>query len=118
MNMLCDTMKPETKGKIFVGMVISVLAFGLATGTGIFIGANPLSTIGVLNLTHQGQFPSLNSTTNKVGTTNNVNTNTTTTPTQQTTKTTTTPTSNNGSSSNTPPKTNTSGSGNQANSTG
>ena len=110
-------MKEDTKGKIFVGMVISVLAFGLATGTGIFIGANPLSTIGVLNLTHQGQFPSINSTPNTAGTINNLNTNTTT-PTQQTQKT-TTPTNNNGSSSNTPPKNNqTSGSGNQVNSTG
>jgi len=110
-------MKENTKGKIFVGMVISVLAFGLATGTGIFIGANPLSTIGVLNLTHQGQFPSINSTPNTAGTINNLNTNTTT-PTQQTQKT-TTPTNNNGSSSNTPPKNNqTSGSGNQVNSTG
>ena len=112
-------MKENTKGKIFVGMVISVLAFGLATGTGIFIGANPLSTIGVLNLTHQGQFPSINSTPNTVGTINNLNTNTTTTPTQQSTQKTTTPTNNNGSSSNTPPKNNqTSGSGNQVNSTG
>ena len=110
-------MKEDTKGKIFVGMVISVLAFGLATGTGIFIGANPLSTIGVLNLTHQGQFQSINSTPNTAGTINNLNTNTTT-PTQQTQKT-TTPTNNNGSSSNTPPKNNqTSGSGNQVNSTG
>ena len=54
-------MKQETKGKIFVGMIISVLAFGFATGTGIFIGANPLNSIGVLNLTNQGEFPTITS---------------------------------------------------------
>jgi hypothetical protein len=67
-------MKQETQGKIFVGMIISVLAFGFATGTGIFIGANPLNSIGVLNLTNQGEFPSIYTTPNNVGTTNKANT--------------------------------------------
>lgn len=67
-------MKQETQGKIFVGMIISVLAFGFATGTGIFIGANPLNSIGVLNLTNQGEFPTIYTTPNNVGTTNKANT--------------------------------------------
>ncbi len=108
-------MKENTKGKIFVGMIISVLAFGLATGTGIFIGANPLNTIGVMNLTHQGEFPVIPSTPN-TGTTNNLNTSTT--PTKQVTQqTTTTPNTGNSSGSNKSPKTNQT-SGNQVNSTG
>lgn len=52
-------MKQETKGKIFVGMIISVLAFGFASGTGIFMGINPFHSIGVLNLTNQGEFPDI-----------------------------------------------------------
>ncbi|MDD3985218.1 MAG: hypothetical protein PHY59_04900 [Methanobacterium sp.] len=52
-------MKQETKGKIFVGIIISVLAFGFATGTGIFIGTNPFNSAGVVNLTNQGEFPNI-----------------------------------------------------------
>ena len=52
-------MKEETKGKIFVGMIISVLAFGFATGTGIFLGTNPFNSAGVVNLTNQGDFPNI-----------------------------------------------------------
>ena len=52
-------MKQEAKGKIFVGMIVSVLAFGFATGTGIFIGANPLNTAGILDLTKQSEFPTI-----------------------------------------------------------
>jgi len=52
-------MKQETKGKIFVGMIISVLAFGFATGTGIFIGTNPFNSVGMVNLTNQGEFPNI-----------------------------------------------------------
>jgi hypothetical protein len=52
-------MKQEVKGKIFVGMIVSVLAFGFATGTGIFIGANPLNTAGILDLTKQSDFPAI-----------------------------------------------------------
>lgn len=89
-------MRQDIKGKIFVGMVISVLAFGFATGTGIFIGANPLNTIGVMNLTKQGEFPTITSTPNNVGTSNNLNT---TTQTKQITQTTTTPSTKNSSSS-------------------
>lgn len=89
-------MRQDIKGKIFVGMVISVLAFGFATGTGIFIGANPLNTIGVMNLTKQGEFPTITSTPNNVGTSNNLNT---TTQTKQITQTTTTPSTKNRSSS-------------------
>jgi hypothetical protein len=63
-------MKQEAKGKIFVGMIISVLAFGFATGTGIFIGANPLDSVGILNLTKQSEFPTLTSDVSNKGTTN------------------------------------------------
>jgi hypothetical protein len=52
-------MKQEAKGKIFVGMIVSIVAFGFATGTGFLLGANPLNSQGVLNLTQQSQFPSI-----------------------------------------------------------
>ncbi len=52
-------MKPESKGKIFVTLVISILAFGFGTGAGIFVGINPLTNGSFLNLTKQGEFPSL-----------------------------------------------------------
>ena len=71
-------MKQETQGKIFVGMIISVIAFGFATGAGIFIGANPLNSIGVLNLINQGEFPAIYTTPNNVGTTSKANTTQTT----------------------------------------
>ena len=52
-------MKQEAKGKIFVGMIVSIVAFGFATGTGFLMGANPINTNGILNLTQQSQFPTL-----------------------------------------------------------
>ncbi|MTK63009.1 MAG: hypothetical protein F8N15_00290 [Methanobacterium sp.] len=52
-------MKQEAKGKIFVGMIVSIVAFGFATGTGFLMGANPINTNGILNLTQQSQFPSI-----------------------------------------------------------
>ena len=83
-------MRQDVKGKIFVGMIISVLAFGFATGTGILIGSNPLSSVGVVNLTKQGEFPSITTTPNNEINSNNQQTNNTTptttnTPTQTTT---------------------------------
>ena len=98
-------MKQETQGKIFVGMIISVLAFGFATGTGIFIGANPLNSIGVLNLTNQGEFPSIYTTPNNVGTTNKANT-TQITQTKTNTQTETPTTNQNSSETPTKPVTN------------
>ena len=109
-------MRQDVKGKIFVGMIISVLAFGFATGTGILIGSNPLSSIGVMNLTKQGEFPSITTTPNNEINSNNQQTNNTTptttnTPTQTTTvkkptTTSTATTTKNSSSSNTLPQTN------------
>ena len=82
-------MRQDVKGKIFVGIIISVLAFGFATGTGILIGSNPLSSVGVMNLTKQGEFPSITTTPNNEVNSNNPETNnstptTTSTPTQTT----------------------------------
>lgn len=104
-------MREDIKGKIFVAMVISVVAFGLATGAGIFIGQNPLSSVGVMNLTKQGEFPTIYTTPNNAGTSNNqdtTNTTTTTNPTQtKVVKTpSTTTTTNKSTSSNTPTKVN------------
>jgi hypothetical protein len=93
-------MKQEAKGKIFVGMIISVLAFGFATGTGVFIGANPLDSVGIMNLTKQGEFPTITSDVSNSGTTNTKN-NTQTIVQPKTTPTKTT------NSSTTPTKTNT-----------
>jgi hypothetical protein len=94
-------MKQEAKGKIFVGMIISVLAFGFATGTGVFIGANPLDSVGIMNLTKQGEFPTITSDVSNSGTTNIKNSTQTTTVQPKTTPTKTT------NSSTTPTKTNT-----------
>ncbi|MGB9201377.1 hypothetical protein [Methanobacterium sp.] len=113
-------MKEKIKGKIFVGMIISLLAFGLATGTSIVLGTNPLNSSGIMNLTQQGQFPSLPFSPSNVTSTNQSTVNTTTNPT--TTPTTTqqtinpsTPsnTSNNNKNTNTtsPTKTNTTSTG-------
>ena len=105
-------MRQDIKGKIFVAMVISVVAFGLATGAGIFIGQNPLSSVGVMNLTKQGEFPTIYTTPSNAGTSNNqetTNTTTTTTtnPTQtNVVKTPSTTTTNKSTSTNTPAKVN------------
>jgi hypothetical protein len=112
-------MKEKIKGKIFVGMIISLLAFGLATGASIFIGTNPLNSSGIMNLTQQGQFPSLpysptNVTSNSEQT---VNTTTVPTTTPNNTQQTITPTTPSNSSNNhhntnsTPSKTNNTSSG-------
>ena len=98
-------MKEKIKGKIFVGMIISLLAFGLATGASIFVGTNPLNSSGIMNLTQQGQFPSLpfspnNATSNNQQTVNTTPTTTPTTNPQQTT-TPSTPSNSNNSNKNT-----------------
>ena len=74
-------MKEKIKGKIFVGMIISLLAFGLATGTSVLIGTNPLNSSGIMNLTQQGQFPSLPFSPSNVTSNNQQAVNTTTNPT-------------------------------------
>jgi hypothetical protein len=88
---MCLIMRQDVKGKIFVGMIISVVAFGFATGAGFLIGTNPLSSVGVMNLTKQGEFPSITTTPNNEVTSNDQVTNNTTT----TTTTTNTPTQTN-----------------------
>lgn len=111
-------MRQDVKGKIFVGMIISVVAFGFATGAGLIIGTNPLSSVGVMNLTKQGEFPSITTTPNNEINSNDQVTNNTTTPTTTSTNTptqtnqakkqnTTTSTSTNKNSSNTPTSTKT-----------
>jgi hypothetical protein len=112
-------MKEKIKGKIFVGMIISLLAFGLATGASIFIGTNPLNSSGIMNLTQQGQFPSLPYSPTNVTSNNEQTVNTTTVPTTtpNNTQQTITPTTPSNSSNNhhntnsTPSKTNNTSSG-------
>ncbi|HEX7469091.1 MAG TPA: hypothetical protein VF324_10995 [Methanobacterium sp.] len=108
-------MRQDIKGKIFVGMIISIVAFGFATGTGFLIGTNPLSSVGVMNLTKQGEFPSITTTPNNEVTSNDQVTNNTTTTTTTSTPTqtnpikkqnTTTSTNTNKNSSSTSTKTN------------
>ena len=51
-------MKPETQGKLMVGMVISILAFGLGTATILVTGNLPtLNTTTTLNNTTNSDFP-------------------------------------------------------------
>jgi hypothetical protein len=49
-------MKAETQGKLMVAMMVSILAFGSATGTALLMGyyQNPDQ---ILNLTKPGEFP-------------------------------------------------------------
>lgn len=75
-------MKEKVKGKIFVGMIISILAFGLATGTSIVIGTNSLNNSGIMNITQQGQFPSIPFTPNNNVSNNQQVVNTSPTPSQ------------------------------------
>lgn len=52
-------MKPELKGRIAVGLVISLIAFGFGTAADIFVGSNN-NTSQTLNLTQQQEdLPSL-----------------------------------------------------------
>jgi len=101
-------MKQEVKGKIFVGMIVSVLAFGFATGTGIFIGANPLNTAGILDLTKQSEFPTIYTDNSNKTTSQNSN-NYNSTPNEQVyVEPKTTPNTSDDNSSSTPQNTNTS----------
>lgn len=52
-------MRQDAKAKIFVGMLVSVVAFGFATGAGVFMNTNPMSTAGIMNFTQQSDFPSI-----------------------------------------------------------
>ena len=74
-------MKEKIKGKLFVGMIISILAFGLATGASVFIGTNPLNSSGIMNITQQGQFPSIPFSPSNNTSNNQQSVNTTTNPT-------------------------------------
>lgn len=71
-------MKQEAKGKIFVGMMVSIVAFGFATGAGVFMNTNPLSSVGIMNLTHQSEFPTITTQPSTVPTSQNNKQNTTT----------------------------------------
>ena len=68
-------MKPETQGKLMVAMVVSILAFGIGTGTVLVTGlylnmSNPFNmTLNQTNLTNQ-----TNQTIPSVQTNNNINT--------------------------------------------
>jgi len=58
-------MRPETKGRIAVGLFVSFLAFGLGTGTAIFSGYNQYSTnLTLINTTQPGELPPIFTTTN------------------------------------------------------
>lgn len=103
-------MKQEAKGKIFVGMIVSIVAFGFATGTGFLMGANPINTNGILNLTQQSQFPTLpaSTSTNNAVKTSNQTTNVQSGQSSQSSVTPSNPT-NSGNSSNKPSNNNNTG---------
>jgi hypothetical protein len=65
-------MRPETKGRVAVGLIVSLLAFGLGTGTAIFSGYNnyPINQAQT-NITPPGGLPPI------FTTNNNTNQNTT-----------------------------------------
>lgn len=66
-------MKQEAKGKLFVGMMVSIVAFGFATGAGVFMNTNPLSSAGIINLTHQSDFPTITTQPSSVSNSQNSN---------------------------------------------
>jgi len=58
-------MRPETKGRVAVGLIVSLLAFGLGTGTAIFSGYNNYSiNLTQTNITPPGELPPIFTTTN------------------------------------------------------
>ena len=68
-------MKPETKARLVVSLLVSLAAFTLASGVGAFLGlGNATTNLPDLNLTPQGDLPSIWNTDN---TTTKVQTNTT-----------------------------------------
>jgi hypothetical protein len=65
-------MRPETNGKVAVGLIVSLLAFGLGTGTAIFSGYNNYSTnLTQINITPPGELPPIFTTTNPTNTSQN-----------------------------------------------
>ena len=51
-------MNPETQGKLMVAMLISILAFGLGTGTVLVTGLNNnQNTLNTMNTTKQSELP-------------------------------------------------------------
>jgi hypothetical protein len=66
-------MKPETKGRVAVGLIISLLAYGLGTGTAIFSGYNNYSiNITQTNTTPPGELPPIFTTNNNTNTNQNI----------------------------------------------
>lgn len=65
-------MKPETQGKLMVAMTISILAFGLGTGTVLLTGHYQyLDTPTTLNNSTQSDFPVISNNQNSISTSNN-----------------------------------------------
>ncbi|MGZ4857223.1 MAG: hypothetical protein ACXVZU_02520 [Methanobacteriaceae archaeon] len=65
-------MRPETNGKLAVGLIVSLLAFGLGTGTAIFSGFNSYSNnLTTTNITPPGELPPIFTTTNPINTSQN-----------------------------------------------
>jgi hypothetical protein len=53
-------MKPETKARAVVSLLVSLLAFTLASGVGAFLGlGNTTTELPDLNLTQQGDLPTV-----------------------------------------------------------
>jgi hypothetical protein len=53
-------MKPETKARAVVSLLVSLLAFTLASGVGAFLGlGNTTSDLPDLNLTQSGELPTI-----------------------------------------------------------
>jgi hypothetical protein len=65
-------MRPKTKGRVAVGLIVSLLAFGLGTGTAIFSGYNQYqSNLTFINTTQPGELPPIFTTTNPINTSEN-----------------------------------------------
>jgi hypothetical protein len=74
-------MKPETKARAVVSLLVSLLAFTLASGVGVFLGlGNTTTELPDLNLTQSGELPTIWNSNNATTTTQ---TNTTVPSTQQ-----------------------------------
>jgi hypothetical protein len=65
-------MKPKTKGRVAVGLIISIIAFGLGTGTAMFSGYYKYQTnLDINNTTQPGELPPIFTTTNPLNSSQN-----------------------------------------------
>jgi len=64
-------MRAKTKGRVAVGLILSLIAFGLGTGTAIISGHNQYPSNLTINTTPPSELPPIFTTTNPTNTSQN-----------------------------------------------